>query len=72
VFGVTVHLVDEGVDRGPILLQSALELPDARTLDDVHAALRPIEHELLTTAVRAFARGAVRPDPGHPRRWLVD
>ena len=29
VFGVTVHLVDEGVDTGPIVLQRAVELPDA-------------------------------------------
>ena len=47
VFGVTVHFVDEGVDTGPIILQRALELPDARDADEVHDALRPIEHELL-------------------------
>ena len=46
-------------------------LPDARTEAEVHAALRPLEHELLTRAVRAFAAGTVRPDPEHPRRWLT-
>ena len=71
VFGVTVHLVDAGVDTGPILLQRAVALPDARSADEVHDALRPHEHELLTTAVRAFAAGTVRPDPEHPRRMLV-
>ena len=30
VFGVTVHFVDEGVDTGPVILQRAIELPDAR------------------------------------------
>ena len=29
VFGVTVHFVDEGVDTGPIILQRALDLPEA-------------------------------------------
>ena len=29
VFGVTVHFVDEGVDTGPIILQRAIELPEA-------------------------------------------
>ena len=29
VFGVTVHFVDEGVDTGPVIVQRALELPDA-------------------------------------------
>jgi phosphoribosylglycinamide formyltransferase-1 len=71
VFGVTVHLVDEGVDTGPILLQRAVELPHARTVEEVHDALRPHEHALLTEAVRAFAAGRVRPEPGHPRRWLT-
>ena len=71
VFGVTVHFVDEGVDTGRIILQRALELPGATTQDDVHAALRPIEHDLLCEAVGLIARGAVRLDPGHPRRVLV-
>ncbi len=71
LFGVTVHLVDEGTDTGPILLQEAAALPGARTPEQVHDALRPIEHRLLCVAVRAFAEGAVRPDPAHPRRWLV-
>ena len=30
VFGVTVHFVDDGVDTGPVILQRAIELPDAR------------------------------------------
>jgi phosphoribosylglycinamide formyltransferase-1 len=71
LFGVTVHLVDEGIDTGPILLQEAVALPEARTPEEVHGALRPLEHRLLCAAVRAFAAGEVRPDPAHPRRWLV-
>jgi phosphoribosylglycinamide formyltransferase 1 len=71
VFGVTVHFVDEGVDTGPVILQRAVELPDARNPEQVHAALQPIEHELLPRAVRLIARGAVRRDPGNPRRVLV-
>jgi phosphoribosylglycinamide formyltransferase-1 len=72
VFGVTVHFVDEGVDSGPIILQRALELPGAIDPQQVRVALRPLEHDLLTTAVRLIARGAVRPDPSHPRRILVE
>jgi phosphoribosylglycinamide formyltransferase 1 len=71
VFGVTVHLVDEGVDTGPIVLQRALEAPDARDPADVHARLRPIEHELLPRAVALIAEGRVRRDPAHPRRVLI-
>jgi phosphoribosylglycinamide formyltransferase-1 len=72
VFGVTVHLVDEGVDTGPIVLQGAIEIPNATDPDAVHDALRPIEQRLLPEAVRLVARGAVRRDPANPRRLLVD
>ena len=59
VFGVTVHYVDEGVDSGPIIAQRAVDLVEATTPDEVHDALRPLEHELLSAAVLAFARGGV-------------
>jgi phosphoribosylglycinamide formyltransferase-1 len=72
VFGVTVHVVDEGVDSGPILLQRAIELPDARTPAEVRERLRPIEHELLPQAVALVAAGRVRRDPDHPRRLLIE
>jgi phosphoribosylglycinamide formyltransferase 1 len=71
VFGVTVHFVDEGVDSGAIIFQRAVELPAASTRGDVLTALRPLEHELLCEAVRAFAAGSVRRDPAQPRRVLV-
>lgn len=72
VFGVTVHFVDAGVDTGPVIFQGAVELPGARDPEEVLAALRPIEHALLPEAVRAFARGALRIDPGSSRRVVID
>lgn len=71
VFGVTVHFVDEGVDSGAVILQRAIDLPEARTPGDVMAALRPLEHALLPEAVRLVAAGAARPDPANPRRILL-
>jgi phosphoribosylglycinamide formyltransferase-1 len=71
VFGVTVHFVDEGVDSGPIILQAAIELPDATDVDEVHDLLRPIEHQLLPEAIRLIARGAVTFDPANPRRVVI-
>ena len=71
VFGVTVHFVDDGVDTGAVILQRAVELPQAREQADVLSALRPLEHELLGEAVRMFARGELaidEADPRHPRR----
>ena len=73
VFGVTVHFVEDdgGVDTGPVILQRAVELPDADDAEAVHERLRPIEHALLPEAVRLIARGALSRDPGNPRRILV-
>jgi phosphoribosylglycinamide formyltransferase-1 len=71
VFGVTVHFVDAGVDTGPVILQRAVDLPDARAPEEVLAALRPLEHELLPQAVRLIAQGALETDPANPRRVAV-
>jgi len=71
IFGVTVHLVDEGVDTGPIILQGSIEIPNATDADAVHDALRPIEHQLLCEAVRLLARGAVRRESPLSRRLIV-
>lgn len=72
VFGVTVHLVDQGIDTGPVILQQAVELPDAREPEEVLDRLHPIEHELLPEAVRLFAQGRVRFDPTNPRRIIIE
>jgi len=72
VFGVTVHFVDAGVDTGPVILQRAVELPDAGDVDEVLAALRPLEHSLLPEAVALIARGAVHRDGAEARRVLID
>jgi phosphoribosylglycinamide formyltransferase-1 len=73
IFGVTVHFVEDdgGVDTGPVLLQSAVELPDADDPAAVHDRLRPLEHRLLPEAVRLIARGAVSRDPNNPRRIAI-
>lgn len=72
VFGVTVHFVDAGIDSGSVILQRAVELPDARDPAEVLAALRPLEHALLPQAVRLLAAGALKADPENPRRQLID
>jgi phosphoribosylglycinamide formyltransferase-1 len=60
------------VDSGPVILQGAVELPDASEPGEVLAALRPLEHALLPRAVRLFACGALAVDPENPRRTIVD
>ncbi len=68
VTGVTVHLVDEGLDTGPVLAQRPVDVGDATDAAALHARLRPVEHALLPAAVRALLAGSVRRDPANPRR----
>ena len=49
VTGVTVHVVDEGVDTGPILAQEEVSVAPSTTLED---RLHAVEHRLLPQVVR--------------------
>jgi phosphoribosylglycinamide formyltransferase 1 len=72
VTGVTVHLVDEGVDSGPIVLQQAIRVPYTRDRAQLEKEIHRVEHELLPEAIRLIAAGAVRVDPENPRVVDVD
>jgi phosphoribosylglycinamide formyltransferase-1 len=49
--GATVHLVDEGVDSGPILLQERIPVLDGDTVETLHERIKQVEHRLLPQAV---------------------
>jgi phosphoribosylglycinamide formyltransferase 1 len=72
VTGVTVHLVDEGIDSGPIVLQRAIKVPYTRDRAQLEAEIHRVEHELLPEAIRLIAAGAVGIDPENPRLVQVD
>lgn len=55
--GCTVHFVDDGVDTGPIVSQSAVEVNDDDTVASLRARVSEREHLLLPAAVRALAMG---------------
>jgi phosphoribosylglycinamide formyltransferase-1 len=57
VAGATVHLVDEGVDTGPIVLQEAVPVLDADTEETLSARILVEEHRLYPEAIRLFAEG---------------
>jgi phosphoribosylglycinamide formyltransferase-1 len=60
VTGVTVHLVDEEVDHGPIVFQEAVAIREDDDWDSLEARIHEVEHRLLPRAVRAVAEGRVR------------
>jgi phosphoribosylglycinamide formyltransferase-1 len=52
VTGATVHLVDEGVDTGPVLRQEAVPILPGDTVETLHARIREVEHRILPEVVR--------------------
>jgi phosphoribosylglycinamide formyltransferase-1 len=57
VTGVTVHLVDDEIDHGPIVLQEALAVHDDDDWDSLEPRIHEIEHRLLPRAVSALLAG---------------
>lgn len=54
VTGCTVHLVDEGLDSGPIVAQSVVEARPDDTLTALESRMHAAEHRLYPQAVRRF------------------
>ncbi len=59
VTGVTVHLVDAGVDTGPILLQEAVPVVYDDGPDLLRQRIHAVEHRLLPRAVALLAANRV-------------
>ncbi|HVE73659.1 MAG TPA: phosphoribosylglycinamide formyltransferase [Mycobacteriales bacterium] len=55
--GVTVHLVDEGVDTGPVVAQAAVAVLPGDTEATLHARIQEVEQPLYVDAVRRLAQG---------------
>lgn len=51
VTGSTVHLVDDGVDTGPILAQRAVDVRPEDDEESLHERIKVVERELLVTTV---------------------
>ena len=55
ITGVTVHLVDSGVDTGPILAQAAVPVLEGDTEETLHERIKEQERPLLIEAIRGLA-----------------
>jgi phosphoribosylglycinamide formyltransferase 1 len=56
VTGATVHLVDAGIDTGPILAQCAVEVLPDDTEQRLHERIKVVERRLLVGVVADLAR----------------
>lgn len=62
VTGTTVHLVDAGLDTGPILAQAAVEVAPDDDEQTLHERIKTVERRLLVTTVAAAARRGITLD----------
>jgi phosphoribosylglycinamide formyltransferase-1 len=60
VSGATVHLVEEALDSGPILLQEAVPVKEDDTLERLSARILEAEHRIYPRAVRLVLDGRFR------------
>jgi phosphoribosylglycinamide formyltransferase-1 len=57
--GVTVHVVDEGTDTGPVIFQETVAIGPGDTAETLRTRLHEVEHRLLPRAVRLWLDGAL-------------
>lgn len=62
--GCTVHFVTEGMDEGPVILQTAVPVLPGDTAEDLAARVLIEEHKAYPAALRLVAEGKVRMDGG--------
>lgn len=56
VSGCTAHLVDSGVDTGPILAQASVPVMDGDTQETLHERIKSVERTMLVDVVGRLAR----------------
>lgn len=62
IAGCTVHIVDEKMDHGPIVIQAAVPVYSDDTVESVSERILLEEHRIYPEAVCLFAEGRVRVD----------
>jgi phosphoribosylglycinamide formyltransferase-1 len=53
--GVTVHIVDEGVDTGPHIAQREVEISSEDSEGELHERIKVVERELLVSTLKDIA-----------------
>jgi phosphoribosylglycinamide formyltransferase-1 len=53
--GVTIHVVDEGVDTGPHLAQAVVQVMPGETEQHLHERIKVVERDLLVSVLKDLA-----------------
>jgi len=57
--GVTIHIVDEGVDTGPHLAQATVDISPEDSEESLHERIKIVERQLLVQVVRDIAENKI-------------
>ncbi|RMF20231.1 MAG: phosphoribosylglycinamide formyltransferase [Deltaproteobacteria bacterium] len=60
ITGATVHIVDEEVDHGPIIIQAAVPVVPGEGAEEVRRRILAQEHRIFPYAIQLFAEDRVR------------
>ncbi|TVQ90995.1 MAG: phosphoribosylglycinamide formyltransferase [Deltaproteobacteria bacterium] len=79
VAGATVHLVDEGMDHGPILAQGVVPAEPGEPVETLKQRILQMEHRLFPMVLRWAVEGRIQTEgrlaridlPPGQRRWLI-
>ena len=58
--GVTIHIVDEGVDTGPHIAQREVEITPEDSEAELHERIKGVERELLVATVKQIVDGKIK------------
>ncbi len=64
ISGVTVHIVDEEYDHGPILMQETVNVDENETAETLAAKVLKVEHKIYPEVVRLFSEGKIKIEDG--------
>ncbi len=68
VTGCTVHFVDEGLDSGPVILQSTVPVLQQESIETLEQRIHAAEHRTYPTAIDLFCRDKLKVEG---RRCLI-
>jgi len=62
ISGCTVHLIDDDVDTGPIIIQECVPIYDSDTEEDLSNRILQLEHKLYPLAINLISDGKLKLD----------
>lgn len=60
VTGVTIHIVNEKMDNGPIIMQEAIKVEEKDTLESLTEKIHAVEHRIFSKGIALFVDGRLK------------